>query len=221
MDQVEATGRAGARTAVPLGVAVALFGVAFGVLALEAGLTPAAAVAMSATTFAGSAQLASVAVVDAGGGLAAAISAAALLNSRYLPMGVSVAPVAWGGPVARLLGAQLMIDESWALAHTRDGLAWSRLLGAGALLYLAWVLGTAMGVLAGQALADPAALGLDAAFPALFLGLLWPWLRHRRTAAVATLAGGLALALTPVLPTGLPLLAAGGVALLGLLGARR
>jgi len=161
-----------------------------------------------------------VAVVDAGGGLAAAVGAAALLNSRYLPMGIAVAPVAEGGPLARVLGAQLMIDESWALAHTREGLDWWRLLGAGGVLYLAWALGTAAGLLAGQALADPAALGLDAAFPALFLGLLWPWLRRRRTAVVAALAGGIALVLTPVLPEGLPLLAAATVALLGLRGAR-
>lgn len=204
---------AGARLAAPLAVAVGLFGVPFAVLARDAGMTPAATLVMSATTFAGSAQFAAAAVLQAGGGAAAAVLAAVLLNSRYLPMGVSVAPDLGGSPLRRLLMAQLVVDESWGVARTRDGVDAGRLLGAGLVLYLAWVAGTAAGLLLAGVLPEPRTLGLDAAFPALFLALLVAGVRNRTDTAVALGGAGLALALTPVLPPGLPLLAAGLAAL--------
>ena len=128
--------------------------------------------------------------------------AAVLLNSRYLPMGVSVAPDLRGSPLRRLLVAQIVVDESWAVARTRDGVDAGRLLGAGLVLYLAWVAGTAAGLLLAGVLPEPQTLGLDAAFPALFLALLVAGVRNRTDTAVALGGAGLALALTPVLPPG-------------------
>src|SRR5688500_6710184 len=107
--------RRGAVTAVPLGVAVALFGVSFGVLSSSnggSGALPADAV--SATRCAGSAQSAAGAIVAGAGSPTAALASALLLNARYLPIGVSVAPFLSGGPLRRLLTAQLVVDESWA-----------------------------------------------------------------------------------------------------------
>ena len=96
-----------------------------------------------------------------------------MLNARYVPIGVSVAPFLRGGPLRRFLTAQLVVDESWAIASRGDGrFDRHRLVGAGVVLWLAWVAGTVIGVLGGEALGDPMALGLDAAFPALFLALL-------------------------------------------------
>lgn len=207
------------RVTLPLAAAVALFGVSFGVLARAEGLDPLAVVAFSMTTFAGSAQFAAVAVLSAGGSVAAAVVAGALLNARYLGLGLSVAGVLPGGPLRRLLLAQLVVDESWALGSEGGGrFSRGRLVGAGLVLWAAWVAGTALGVVGGSALADPNALGLDAAFPALFLSLLAGQIRMRRDATAALAAAVIALATTPLLPAGLPLVLA---ALVCLVVARR
>jgi 4-azaleucine resistance transporter AzlC len=212
--------RAGVRAVLPLLPAVAAFGVSFGVLAQSAGMGAAASMTMSATTFAGSAQFAIVSVLGAGGTVAAAIGAAVLLNARYGPMGLAAADVFRGGPLRRLLEAQLLVDESWALSN-RDGRFDRRvMLGAGAGLYVGWNAGTAVGVLAGDGLADPATLGLDAAFPALFLALLAPLLHSRAARSAALLGAGVALALTPITPAGVPVIAATAACLVGLVPAR-
>jgi branched chain amino acid efflux pump len=210
------TYRDGVRAALPFAVAVGAFGISFGLLARSAGIGPVAAVVMSATTFAGSAQFAAASILESGGGAAAAVGAAVLLNARYAPIGVSVAPVLEGVFWKRFLLAQLVVDESWALAN-RGGRFHRRLLiGAGAVLYVAWVTSTAVGALGAQVVGDPATLGLDAAFPALFLALLWPQLRQPRGIAVAALGAGIGLALTPLVPPGLPIMAASGACFLGL-----
>jgi 4-azaleucine resistance transporter AzlC len=214
--------RAGVRAVLPLCVAVAGFGISYGLLARSAGFSPAAAVLMSGTTFAGSAQFASASILEAGGTVAAAAVAAILLNLRYAPIGVSVAPIMTGGILRRLLFAQLVVDESWAIANRGDGTFDRGLLfGAGAALYGSWVMSTAIGVLGAEALGDPAALGLDAAFPALFLALLWPQVRDRRPLIAALVGAGIALALVPVAPPGVPIIAAAAGCLLGLWGRGR
>lgn len=210
--------RRGAVTAVPLGIAVGLFGVSFGVLsAASGGIGALPAIVMSATTFAGSAQFAAVSIVAGGGQPLAAIAAALLLNARYLPIGVSVAPFLTGGPLRRFLHAQLVVDESWAIAARGEGrFDPHRLIGAGVVLWLAWVAGTIVGVLGGEALGDPATLGLDAAFPALFLALLAPQLNGRRPIVAAFVGAAIALALVPFSPAGVPIVAAAAAALIGL-----
>jgi 4-azaleucine resistance transporter AzlC len=208
--------RDGARAVAPLAVAVLGFGISFGLLARSAGMGWLAPIVMSATTFAGSAQFAAVSILGAGGTVAAAVAAAILLNLRYAPIGVSVAP--WlGGPAWwRFLRAQLVVDESWAVAAEGEGRFDPRILvGAGLLLYLSWVVGTAIGALGGQALGDPKTLGLDAAFPALFLALLLPQLRNRRTMLAAILGGAIALTLIPLAPAGVPIIAASAACLIG------
>lgn len=204
------------RAILPLLPAVAAFGVSFGVLAQAAGLGASASLVMSATTFAGSAQFAVVSVLGAGGTAVAAIGAAVLLNARYGPMALAAAPAFRGGRLRRLLESQLLVDESWALSN-RDGRFDRRvLIGAGALLYLGWNAGTAIGVLAGDGFADPESLGLDAAFPALFMALLAPLLKTRAAVAAAALGAGIALALTPLVPAGVPVIAATAACLVGL-----
>jgi 4-azaleucine resistance transporter AzlC len=211
--------RDGARLAAPLAVAVAAFGLTFGVLSRDAGLGTAAAVVFSATTFAGSAQFAAASVLSAGGTLAAAIAAAVLLNARYLPIGLSVAPSLRGPAWQRGLRAQLVVDESWAVSHLGGGRYDPRLLlGAGLTLYGAWVGGTVVGTLAGSILGDPETLGLDAAFPALFLALLAGQVRGRRGMTAALVGAGIAVALVPFVPVGLPIVAASAACLLGLRG---
>ena len=210
--------RRGAVTAIPLAIAVGLFGVSFGVLsASTGGMGALPAVVMSATTFAGSAQFAAASVLASGGGPLTAIVAALLLNARYLPIGVSVARFLAGARFARFVQSQLVVDESWAIAARGGGeFDAHRLVGAGVVLWCAWVAGTVVGVLGGEALGDPAALGLDAAFPALFLALLVPQLEGRRAIAAAVLGATIAIALVPFTPAGVPIIAAAGAALIGL-----
>lgn len=175
-----------------------------------------APIVMSAAVFAGSAQFAAVSVLGAGGGVAAAVAAAVLLNARYGPMGLAAAPAFRGGRARRLAEAQLVVDEAWALAGRRGRFDRHVLIGAGLLLYGAWVGGTAAGVLAGQALGDPQALGVDAAFPALFLALLAGQLDSPRTRVAALAGAAIALALVSLTPPGVPIIAAAAACLVGL-----
>ena len=116
----------------------------------------------------------------------------------------------------RLVQSQLVVDESWAVALNRKaGFDVRVLLGAGGLLYLAWNAGTAVGVLLGNAIGDANRLGLDAAFPALFLALLVPQLSSRRKLVAALLGGGIALVLIPFTPAGVPIIAASAACLVG------
>jgi 4-azaleucine resistance transporter AzlC len=191
--------------------------VSFGVLAAASGgMGVVPAIVMSVTTFAGSAQFAAASILSGGGQPLAAVAAALLLNARYLPIGVTVARALSGGPTLRFAKAQLVVDESWAIAARGDGtFAPGRLIGAGIVLWLAWVGGTVVGAIGGEALGDPTVLGLDAAFAALFLALLVGQLRSRPVVAAAVLGAGIALALTPFTPPGVPIIAAALAALVG------
>jgi 4-azaleucine resistance transporter AzlC len=208
--------REGARRIWPIAVAAFAFGVSFGLLARTAGLGPLAPIVMSLTTFAGSAQFAVASILGEHGGAAAAIAAAVLLNARYGPIGISVAPGFRGGRVRRLLESQLVVDESWAVSVGRGRFDLRVLLGAGLVLYAAWNVGTAIGVFGGGFLGSPARFGLDAAFPALFLVLLVPQLGSNRARSAALLAAAIAFVLIPFTPPGVPIVAASAACLLGL-----
>jgi 4-azaleucine resistance transporter AzlC len=203
--------------AAPIAVVVAVFGVSFGVLAVHVHIAGWAAVLMSALVFAGSAQFAAIAILAAGGGVVAAVLAGVLLNLRYLAIGAAVAPALPGGPLRRLFLGQLTVDESYALGVRAgeggrpDG---RTVIVAGFLLYIAWVLGTLVGVLIGPVFGDPARFGLDAAFPALFVAILWPMLTTRRAVRAAVVGAATALILAPFVPAGVPLAVAAVVGLL-------
>ena len=208
---------AGARAVAPVALAVAAFGLTFGVLARDAGFGSVAMVVFSATTFAGSAQFAAASVLSAGGTVAAAIAAAVLLNTRYVPIGISVAPTLSGPVWKRALRAQLVVDESWAVGHRGGGRYDPALiLGAGLVLWFTWVTSTAVGAVAGDLLGDPERLGLDAAFPALFLALLVGQIDGPRGVQAAILGAAIALCLVPFVPVGVPIVAAAAACLLGL-----
>ena len=207
--------RSGFRVGVPVSIAGFALAISFGVVARPV-IGALAAVVMSAIVFAGSAQFGSVAVLAAGGGPAAAIIAGILLNSRYVPMGVALAPSVSGGPLKRALKAQAMVDFSWAAAMRGEGRFDIRfMIGATVPMYLGWVAGTLTGVLAGDLIGDPDALGLDAIFPAFFLALLLgsPTTNLRMTVLTAALAGLIALALIPLTPSGVPIIVACSAAL--------
>jgi 4-azaleucine resistance transporter AzlC len=208
--------RDGMRAALPLAPSPILFGLSYGVLADASGFGAAAAVVMSATTFGGASQFAAVSVFEAGGTVAAAILAAVFLNARYVAISMTVASIFPGGRLRRLAASQSIVDESWALSGRRGKFEWPILVGSGLVFYVLWVGSTAIGTAIGGVLDDPNALGLDAAFAALFLALAVPYLREPRARQAAALAAVITLALTPFLPAGLPLVAASAACLLGI-----
>lgn len=206
----------GARAGVPFALASLLLGISFGIVARPI-MGPIAPIVMSVIVFAGSAQFAALAVLAAGGGALAAIIAGSLLNLRFVPMGIAIAPSLVHRHVGRAARGQTLVDASWALASREDGrFDVDFLVGATLIQYPAWVGGTVLGVPGGAIIKDPNALGLDVVFPAFFLGLLVPELRKPGAKLVALLGGAVALLLTPVLPAGLPIIAASPYALTGL-----
>jgi 4-azaleucine resistance transporter AzlC len=208
--------RDGMRAGLPLAPSPLLFGLSYGVLADATGFGAAAAVVMSATTFAGAAQFAVVSVLEDGGTIAAAILAAIFLNARYVAISVTVASIFPGGRARRLVESQAIVDESWALAGRSGRFEWPILVGSGLVFYALWVSATAVGTVLGGVLEDPNALGLDAAFAVLFLALALPYLRARRALQAAALAALITLALIPLTPAGVPIIAASAACLLGL-----
>jgi 4-azaleucine resistance transporter AzlC len=207
----------GVRAGLPFAVAAFLLSISFGVVAEGAGLSALAAIVMSAIVFAGSAQFAAVAILAEGGTAGAAVAAAALVNSRFLPMGVALGPSLPGGAASRAAQGQTVVDASWALAAREDG-SFDRMMlfGSSAVQYLAWTAGTVVGAIWGEQLGDPEALGLDAIYPAFFLALLLVEIKSRRALGVAALGALIALALVPFAPPGVPVLVASLASLVGL-----
>jgi predicted branched-subunit amino acid permease len=202
--------------AVGIGVATGAYGLSFGAIAVASGLSVGQTQVLSLTMFTGASQFALVGVLGAGGGAVAAILTAWLLGARNGLYALSLAPLLRVRGLRRLAAAQLTIDEStaMALAHPEPAAAarhafWT----TGLSVYVLWNLGTIIGAAGASAIDDPATLGLDAAIPAGFIALLWPRLVGRTMWAVATAGAVVALMLTPVLRPGLPVLAAGLVAL--------
>jgi len=207
----------GMRLGIPFALAGGLVALSFGVVARDVGLSAIAAIVMSAIVFAGSAQFAAVAILAAGGGVAAAIGAGALMNSRFLMMGVALAPSLPGRWPWRAAQGQTVVDASWAIAARGDGTfdRWL-LFGTTSVQYVTWSLGTIVGSLGGGALGDPDKLGLDAIYPAFFVALLVGEARTGRARGAAAIGALVALALVPIAPAGIPVLAASVGALLGL-----
>jgi 4-azaleucine resistance transporter AzlC len=208
---------AGAQASVPFVLATLVLGISFGMLAHSLGWGTLAPIAFSVLAFSGSAQFGVASVLGSGGGAVTAIIAAVLLNARFGPMGIAVAPYLKGGPLRRALEGQAVIDASWALA-SRGGGRFDRefMIGATIPQGVAWIVGTAIGALGGNVIGNPERLGLDVIFPAFFLALLAEELRGgRRAVTVALLGAALALALVPFTPPGVPVIAACAAAFLG------
>jgi|1186.fasta_scaffold87850_2 4-azaleucine resistance transporter AzlC len=184
-------------------------GASFGAITIAYGLPTWVPFLMSAVVFAGGAQFLAVGLIAAGNPLAAVL-AGLLLNARHLPFGLAVAETVGTRRRDRLIGSHLMTDEVVAFTLREKDPARRRrtywLIGV--TLFTSWNAGSALGVLLGGATGDPAALGLDAAFPAGLIALILPALRDRTTRRVALTGAALAVVLTPVLPAGLPVLAA-------------
>ena len=210
--------RALLRDAIAIAAAMIAVGASFGAIAIAYGMPTWVPFLMSTAVFAGGAQFLAVGLLAAGNPIAAVL-AGLLLNARHLPFGLAVSATIGPRRRDRLIGSHLMTDEVVAFTLAQPDPARRRrtywLIGI--TLFTSWNTGTALGVWLGGATGDPATLGLDAAFPAGLLALLMPSLRDRDTRIVALLGAAVAVALTPVLPAGLPVLCA----LLGLVAVFR
>jgi 4-azaleucine resistance transporter AzlC len=199
-----------------VGIATGAYGISFGAVGVAAGLSVMQTCALSLLVFTGASQFALVGVVAAGGAPISGAMAAVLLGTRNTLYGLRMAPLlAWRG-WRRVAAAHVLLDESTAMAVNRETTAAARtgFLTTGVAVFVLWNLATLGGALAGTALGDPRTYGLDAAVGAAFLALLWPRLSDRRHQLVAVAAAAVALGLVPLTPAGVPVLAAGAVALL-------
>ena len=193
----------GTKAEVPLLIGVFPFGLIYGALALDAGLTPTAAQAMSSIVFAGSSQfVASQLLREATPGFVIVLTIA-VVNLRHMLYSASLAPyVAALSPRWKVLLSYLLTDEAYAptiLRYERTGITpyahwfW---LGAGLALWVTWQISTALGVLLGAAI--PESWSLDFALPLTFIAMIVPALRNRPAIAAALSAGAVAVLAIPL-----------------------
>ncbi len=207
MDTSAATYR---RDSAVLGAAIGVVGITFGVLAGAAGLGLAKASAMSMLVFTGASQFAAVGVIDSGGSAFAAVGGALLLAARNALYGIRLSELLRTDGLRRYFGAQLVIDESTAMATAQSSEAARR--GAfwitGLSVFVFWNIGTVAGVLLGSVLGDPRVWGLDAAFLASFVALIGPHVATRPGQVAALVGAAIAIVTVPVAPAGAPILLA-------------
>ena len=204
------------RDGLAVGVATGAYGVGFGAVAVSSGLSVVQACVLSLLMFTGASQFALAGVVAAGGAPLSGAATALLLGTRNTLYGLRMAPLLkWRG-WRRAAAAHVLIDESTAMSVSRGSTGAARLgfLTTGVSVFVLWNLATLVGAVAGEAVGDPRTFGLDAAVGAAFLALRWPRLKDRRNIVVGVLAAAVALSMVPLTAPGVPVLAAGGVAVL-------
>ena len=201
-------GRALTRDIALVCLADGIVGVSFGAITVAAGLPLWLPMMLSVVVFAGASQFMFVAIVAAGGSPIAAMIAGLLVNARHLPFGLAIGDALGSGLLRRLVGSQLMIDESTAFAlaqrdpRRRRAAYWA----CGGALFVCWNLGVVAGALGGSVIHDTDTFGLDAAFPAVLLALMVPSLKVRAVRLAAVVGAVVAVTLSPLLPAGLPVL---------------
>lgn len=195
-------------TALILGSAIGIFGIAFGVLSVNTGLTTLQTQCMSIFVFTGASQIAAVSIISTGGSQTTALIAALILAMRNGLYGLRLIPIITGSLPKRLLASQLIIDESTGMASAQvDRKDSFRAFWLGGVsVFIFWNLGTLLGSLIGASVGDPKNLGLDIVFPVTFLALLMPQLTSIGRISIALIASFIALVTSPFLPLGIPIL---------------
>lgn len=198
-------------------ITVGAYGIAFGAASVANGFSVLQSCALSLLTFSGASQFAVVGILGAGGSAMSGIATASLLGVRNGLYGLIMAPRLNVKGIKRVVAAQLTIDESTAVALGQESKGRSAmrqgfwLTGFGVFFF--WNLFTLAGALGAQAMGDIRAWGLDSAVPAAFLGLVWPRLSITRDRVLAIGCVIFALAMTPILPAGLPIIATAFIAI--------
>jgi predicted branched-subunit amino acid permease len=206
------------RDSLSVSFTVGAYGVAFGAAAVANGFSVLQSCLLSLLTFSGASQFAIIGVIGAGGGALSGITTASLLGIRNGLYGVLMAPILKVRGFKRLVAAHITIDESTGVSLSQESRGnqamqegfW--LTGFGVFIF--WNLFTVAGALGAKAMGDPSAWGLDAAVPAAFLGLVWPRLKSSTDKTLAVIAAVFAIATTPFLPAGLPIIGTAVIAIL-------
>lgn len=206
------------RDSLAVAIPVGTYGAAFGAASVAAGFSILQTCLLSLLLFSGASQFAVVGVMGAGGSALSAIATGSLLGFRNGLYGLKMAPILKLRGLKKILAAQFTIDESTGVAIGQEsrGVEASRygFWATGIGVYVFWNLFTLAGAIGAQAIGDPSAWGLDAAVPAAFLGLVWPRLIDTKTRFVAIAAALLAIALTPIAPAGVPIIATVAIAVI-------
>jgi predicted branched-subunit amino acid permease len=204
------------RQAVAIGLTTGAYGLSFGAISTAAGLSVLQTCALSLLMFTGASQYALVSVIAGGGSALSGAATAILLGTRNALYGVRLSSLLRLNGRSRVVAAQLVIDESTAMAigQASDEAARLGFWATGLSVFLWWNLGTLIGALGAHALSDPKVLGLDAAAPAAFLALLAPRMASRQAWLIALVAAFVALAALPITPVGVPVLLAALVAVI-------
>ena len=220
MSAIDATERSNDRSLAAscavLGAAVGIFGIAFGVGSVAAGGSVAMTCVMSLLVFTGASQFSAVSVIASGGSTAAALAGASLLAARNGVYGLAMSRTLRGSFLKRIVAAQITIDESTAMSTAQEEPRAARVAFwfTGLSVYVFWNAGTLIGALAGNAI-DPEKFGLDAAFPAGFVAMVIPHLRHRRGRRAAAIGAVICAVTIPFMPAGVPILCASVGVLVG------
>jgi predicted branched-subunit amino acid permease len=218
MPAADATGdaarRAIVRDGMTVGLATGAYGLSFGALSSAAGLSVLQTCALSVLMFTGGSQFALIGVIGSGGNPLTGATTAILLGLRNAFYGLRLSSLLRVRGARRFEAAHFVIDESTAMAIARDRDDEARLAfwATGLAIFVCWNVATLVGAVGAEALSDPKTLGLDAAAPAAFIALLAPRMRGREPWAVALTAAAIAVAITPFVPAGVPILAAAAVA---------
>ena len=206
------------RDSLAVAIPVGTYGAAFGAASIAAGFSILQTCLLSLLLFSGASQFAVVGVMGAGGSAISAIATGSLLGFRNGLYGLKMAPILKLRGIKKVIAAQLTIDESTGVAIGQEprGEEASRygFWATGIGVYVFWNLFTLFGAIGAQAIGNPSAWGLDAAVPAAFLGLVWPRLIDNKSRLVAITAALLALALTPIAPAGVPIIATVAIAVI-------
>jgi 4-azaleucine resistance transporter AzlC len=202
------------RAAIGIGIYAAAFGITFGAISVGSGLDLAQTMLLSTVMFTGASQFALVATMSAGGSPFAAIPSALLIGVRNAFYGAPVARIVRPRGLRRIWTAHFVIDESTAMAVAQPTQTARRYAfwATGSILFGSWVAGSLTGAVIGRAV-NPTALGLDAAAPAIFLALLVPQVKRSRSSRVAGAGALIAVLLIPVSQPGVPVIAAGAIAI--------
>jgi predicted branched-subunit amino acid permease len=212
------------RTSLGVGVATGAYGLSYGALGTSAGLSVVQTCALSVLMFSGGSQFALIGVLGGGGNAVSGSASAMLLGARNALYGARLAPVLGLRGLRRAVGAQVVVDESTAVAlrYEPEGVLAARLgfWATGLAIFVLWNLSTLIGAVLGNQLGDPRDFGLDAAAPAAFLALLAPRLRGRSPWLTALAGAAVAVAVVPVVPAGVPVLLAALVPVVAVLAGR-
>ncbi len=208
------------RNAASIGIAVAMYGVSFGALGTTTGLTIPQTMALSLLMFTGASQFTLVSTLASGGTALTAVVASWLMGTRNAAYSMRMTPILKAKGPGRLVAVQLTIDESTAMGLAQDEAAFegraSRLAfwATGLSVYLLWNLATFIGAISVSSIGDPKSFGLDAAIAAGLFALVWPQIKSRIDLSVALGGALIALALTPFVSPGVPVLAAALVSII-------